>query len=70
MPVLLTEISICNVALNSNEVIYLKTVKVLIIDDTSMILYYALHAIDKFLWDIKRVDAFGGKVIMLEGNLR
>lgn len=36
-----------------------------------MILCYVLHAIDKFLWDIKRVDdLFGGKVIVLEGNLR
>lgn len=48
----LTETNVCNVALNSVKVNYLKTLKVFIIDVASMIQRYALHATDKGLRDI------------------
>ncbi|XP_076039427.1 uncharacterized protein LOC143024501 [Oratosquilla oratoria] len=66
LPVPLNETSVCNVPPNSGQGNFLKQVKVFIIDEASMILCYALKAIDKCLRDIMNTPtAFGGKVILL-----
>lgn len=64
----LTESHVCKVAPNSEQANYLRTVKIFIIDEVSMIPCYTPH---KSLRDIMEVDVlFGDKMILLRGDFK
>ena len=72
LPVPITESSTSNISPTSRLGQRLKNVMIIIIDEASMVLKHALHAIDLLLQDItgNKGIPFGGKIVLLGGDYR
>lgn len=71
LPVPILDTSTCNVSPTSLHADYLRSVKLYIIDEASMVPANALKAIDNMLQDITALKVpFGGKVFVMGGDFR
>lgn len=71
LPLNINETSTCNITSRMKLFDELKNVKLIIIDEISMLSKHALHAIDRILREIMRNDVpFGGKVFVVGGDFR
>ncbi|KAK7089794.1 hypothetical protein V1264_024238 [Littorina saxatilis] len=71
LPVPILDTSTCNVSPTSSHAEYLRSVKLFIIDEASMVPANALKAIDNMLQDITKLKVpFGGKVFLMGGDFR
>jgi hypothetical protein len=73
LPVPILETSTCNIAPNSKQADFIRSLSLILVDEASMILKDALNAIDLMLRDITDPNysvPFGGKLIVFGGDFR
>ena len=71
LPVPITDTSVCQISPTSTHAAFLRSIKMFIIDEASMLPVHALRAIDVMLRDITNCDCpFGGKIFLLGGDFR
>ena len=71
LPVPILETSTCNIAPNSQQAEFLRSLSMIFIDEASMVPLNALTAIDRMLRDITDCNVpFGGKLLLFAGDFR
>ena len=71
LPVPVLDTSSCNIAPNSNQAQFLRSLSLIVVDEASMVPTLALHAIDRLLQDITGDKVpFGGKILLFGGDFR
>ena len=71
LPVPLLETSTCNIAPNSKQAEFIRSLSLIFIDEASMVPLHGLRAIDLMLRDITGSNVpFGGKLLLFAGDFR